>query len=214
LADCTRTPVPVAAVAISVALLACGVFAPAAARADGDPASDVLVTQPLFVPQDAGVPPARRAQLQALLRAAGRDGFEIRVALISGPSDLGSIGELWRRPQDYARFLAAELALGYRGPLLVVMPGGYGTANARGATVAGAPGADLGAAAVNGVRRLAAAAGHRVAVPAMTTSAAAHGSTDAVAWIVFVLGAAAIVAAWAASLRAKPLRRFGGRQVE
>lgn len=199
-----------AAIAVAAALLL-GALAPPAARADGDPASDVLATQPLFVPQDAGVPAARRAQLAALLAAARRAGYPIRVAVIAGPSDLGSIGELWRQPRAYARFLAQELRLVYRGPLLIVMPYGYGTANVRGAALAGTPGADVGAGAVDGVRRLAAAAGHRIAIPALSERAAAHSSTDAVAWIVFVLGALAIAAAWAASLRAKPLRLDRGR---
>ena len=46
--------------------------------------------------------------------------------MIASPTDLGSVTELWRQPQNYARFLAQELSLLYRGPLLVVMPNGYG----------------------------------------------------------------------------------------
>ena len=34
--------------------------------------------------------------------------------------------ELWRQPQNYARFLGQELSLVYRGTLLVVMPNGFG----------------------------------------------------------------------------------------
>ncbi|MBV9006759.1 MAG: hypothetical protein JO181_18980, partial [Solirubrobacterales bacterium] len=45
----------------------------APARADGDPASDVLATQLLYLPQDAGVPAAQQAQLGALLQTAARD---------------------------------------------------------------------------------------------------------------------------------------------
>jgi len=113
------------AVSLSIPVAALGLLA-ASARADGDPASDVLVSQTLFLPQDAGVPANQQAQLDALLHAAQQSGYQIRVALIASPTDLGSVTELWRQPQNYARFLAQELSLLYRGPLLVVMPNGYG----------------------------------------------------------------------------------------
>ena len=53
---------------------------PAWARADGDPASDVLATQALFLPQDAGIPLPQRGQLadccapprRAAIRSASR----------------------------------------------------------------------------------------------------------------------------------------------
>jgi hypothetical protein len=48
------------------------------------------------------------------------------VALIASPSDLGSVTALWRRPQSYADCLGQELSLVYGGPVLVVMPDGYG----------------------------------------------------------------------------------------
>src|SRR5689334_5651000 len=51
---------------------------------------------------------------------------EIRVAVIASRSDLGSVTELWRQPQTYARFLDQELSLVDHGPLLVAMPGGFG----------------------------------------------------------------------------------------
>ena len=105
--------------------LACGSFA-TAARADGDPASDVLATQSLFLPQDAGIPLPQQSQLTGLLQASASSGYPIRVAIIATKADLGSVTELWRQPQTYARFLGQELSLVYRGPLLVVMPGGYG----------------------------------------------------------------------------------------
>ncbi len=208
-----RTLVHRATAALAVAALAAGLPA-AAARADGDPASDVLASLPLFVPQDSSVTPARHAQLDSLLRAARRAGYPVRVALIASPSDLGSVGELWHQPQAYARFLAAELTLVYRGPLLIVMPNGYGVAGtgAKAAALRGAraPGGDLAGAAVDGVARLAAASGHHVAIPAQSQPESPDGSTDALAWIVFVLGAVAIAAAWVASLRARRLRLGGG----
>jgi len=70
--------------------LACGSFA-TAARADGDPASDVLATQSVFLPQDAGIPIAQQGQLTSLLWASSSSGYPIRVAIIATKSDLGSV---------------------------------------------------------------------------------------------------------------------------
>jgi hypothetical protein len=184
------------------------------ARADGDPASDVLATQSLFLPQDAGVPQARQGELQALLEEARSGGAPIRVAVIASPADLGSVTELWRRPQSYAGFLGQELSLVYRGSLLVLMPDGYGVfkgaglSSAEEAALAGlpAPGAKPGYAALDAVQRLAASSGHELTLPG-TTSPSAGSSSDAVPWIVFAIGAALIAAAWTASLRVRPLRR-------
>jgi cytochrome oxidase Cu insertion factor (SCO1/SenC/PrrC family) len=117
-----RTSLPVV-VAIVVAICA---LCPAAAFADGDPASDVLVTQSLFVPQDAGLTDAQRARLSGLLNAAERAHFPIRVAIIPSPLDLGAVGEFWLKPSAYAHFLGIELSLVYKGPLLIVMPNGFG----------------------------------------------------------------------------------------
>src|ERR1700759_3639466 len=128
--DCTRVRsqgrglVRVIAAAIVLAL-GWGWLA-ASARADGDPASDVLATQSLFLPQDAGIPADRQAQLQRLLQEAARRGFPVRLAVIASPVDLGAITELWGQPAAYADFLGQELSLVYRGMLLVVMPNGYG----------------------------------------------------------------------------------------
>jgi cytochrome oxidase Cu insertion factor (SCO1/SenC/PrrC family)/thiol-disulfide isomerase/thioredoxin len=107
-----------------VALLA-GAFA-ASARADGDPGSDVLVYQSLFLEADAGITVPQQAALGKLLRSAASAGFPIRVAVIASRSDLGAITGLWRAPRSYARFLGLELSLAYRGRLLVVMPNGFG----------------------------------------------------------------------------------------
>ncbi len=108
-----------------LALLAAGPLT-STARADGDPGSDVLVYQPLFIGPDAGVSVDEQVRLGALLRQAQRRGFPIRVAIISSRFDLGSVTELWRKPRAYARFLGLELSLAYRKRLLVVMPNGFG----------------------------------------------------------------------------------------
>ena len=136
----------------------------APARADGDPASDVLVSQVAFLPADAGFSAAQQAQLTGLLKTAAGAGHPVRVAIIPDAYDLGSITVLWRRPETYARFLGAELSLVYKHPLVVVMPNGLGlnwpghsTANARRqlASVTVRPGdAGLFDAAVTAVQRL------------------------------------------------------------
>jgi hypothetical protein len=99
---------------------------PSPARADGDPASDVLVSQSLFVPADAATPMPEQLRLVSLLDAARQAGLPIRVAIISNPSDLGAVSELWDQPRAYARFIGLELSLAGRARLLVVMPSGVG----------------------------------------------------------------------------------------
>ena len=55
---------------------------------------------------------------------------------------------------------------------------------------------------------LAAASGHNL--PAPTVSTTPHpSSSETLAWIVFMVGAIIILLAWTASLRARPLHRFG-----
>jgi hypothetical protein len=185
----------------------------AVARADGDPASDVLASQAAFVPADAGVPAGQQSQLAALLATASRAGYQVRVAVIASSTDLGSVTALWHQPQNYARFLGQELSLVYRGTLLVVMPDGYGVYRMAGVppsegsalAALGAPVADLGGAALSAVQRLGAASGHPLALPAQTSSRAPARS-DVLAWLVFAVGCALIAAAWTASLRARPVR--------
>ena len=106
--------------------LTVGAVSCAEASADGDPASDVLVSQVAFLPPDGGFSAVQRAQLDGLLGAAARAGSPVRVAVIPNSYDLGSITVLWRKPETYARFLGAELALVYKHPLVVVMPNGVG----------------------------------------------------------------------------------------
>jgi hypothetical protein len=94
-------------------------------RADGDPASDTLLEQSVFFPYDA---PSQSARL-ALQQAVGHvyaQGNRIRVAVIGDQTDLGSIPSLYGHPADYAHFLGVELGHWYVGPLLVVMPAGFG----------------------------------------------------------------------------------------
>jgi hypothetical protein len=200
-------------------LLLAGAVLAGSALADGDPASDVLATQTLFLPWDANLPTSEQAQLEGVLESAAHHGFPIRVAVIASASDLGSVTALWRLPQEYASFLGEELSLVYKGPLLVVMRNGFGLhgfapppaqlSSALSGMSAPTNGAQLGQVTIAAIGRLAAASGH----PLPSTSAnvrlapsASGGSTAAIDWIVFALGAVAILAAWMASLRAQPLR--------
>jgi len=202
-----------------VALVLACASNPTPARADGDPASDVLLSQPLFLPGDAGDTVRQQSELAQLLSTSRRSGYQLRVAVIATSADLGSITELWRQPQNYASFLGQELSLVYRGTLLVVMPNGFGLygPGARvptqrsalaGLGAGGAAGrgeSAIGATAISAVQRLAAAAGHPLRVSAIVTPSA-PGSTDIGALIALALGAVLIALAWAASLRARPLR--------
>ena len=116
----------VTALAAAAALLAVP-----AARANGDPASDVLLTQKVFFPVDAPLPDSDRDALEKTVDEANARGYPIRVALIPFTSDLGTAVSLWRHPQDYSRFLGAELAFVYAKRLLVVQPSGFGFYNQR-----------------------------------------------------------------------------------
>jgi hypothetical protein len=204
---------------VSLALVAVLGAVPSAARADGDPASDVLAAQPLFLPADGGFSESEQVRLTALLASAQRSGYPIRVALIATPSDLGSVSALWGMPGAYARFLGAELSLVFHGTLLVVMPAGFGldevgggSGAAAAATALGEPprGTPMVAAALTAVQKLAASAGHRLALPSARATSGGGGSAlasvDLGSWLALAAGAAAIAAAWAVSLRARPAR--------
>ena len=110
------------------ALLLCVAAAAAAAggaRADGDPASDMLVIQNVFLPYTQPSH-AAAAALTTEVAAAYAAGFRVKVALVATRVDLGAIPSLFDKPAQYANFLGRELGGFYAGPLLVVMPSGYG----------------------------------------------------------------------------------------
>lgn len=224
MSDCTRTfsrSAPVrrssilALITASIAI-ALGSF-PIAAVADGDPASDVLATQTVFLPQDSGATAKQQAELGAIESAAQKSGYEIRVAIIATPSDLGSVGALWRQPQNYAQFLGQELSLVYRDTLLVVMPNGFGLyegghpigRDQSVLTALPAPeSADIVDSTLTAIQRLATASGHTLQVTGVAGpvgSATDHAGT----WIALAIGAALIAAAWTASLRAMPPKAAG-----
>jgi len=181
---------------VVLCLLACALFAGHAAhsaKADGDPASDYLVAQQVFLSYDAKIPPAYQRKLVAAVASANRNGFPVRVALIWSSYDLGSVPELFGKPKTYARFLDAEDSKCWWGGscgsgrfktttrLLVVMPNGLGFAQWKHDPAAGyrtlegikverTP-AGLATAATTAVTKLAAASGVKVSTKGGRTSA-------------------------------------------
>jgi hypothetical protein len=112
-------------VGVLAAALVVTLLAPAAGRADGDPASDYLLVRSVFLPFNSPKSP-EADRLTEVVRRANQAGFRIRVALIAHPYDLGTAYALMGKPQLYARFLGEELSFVYHGRLLVTMPDGYG----------------------------------------------------------------------------------------
>jgi hypothetical protein len=157
-------------------VVSCAVAVPAA-RADGDPASDVLLFQKVYPSYYIKLPAASVAELKRVVNESNARGFKIRVALIGNRYDLGSVTPLWRKPKLYAKFLGLELANTrlYRKRVLTVMPNGYGVskdgkplpAEQRVLDALPTPlaaGQDVATAALTAVQRLAARQGVKLAV--------------------------------------------------
>lgn len=109
-----------------VAAAAATLVAVPLARANGDPASDVLITNQVYIGPEVPISNSDRDALTKTVAAANERGYSIRVALIPFTSDLGTAVSLWGHPQDYAKFLGSELAFVYTKPLLIAMPSGFG----------------------------------------------------------------------------------------
>lgn len=185
-------------------------LAPAAARADGDPASDVLLTQRQYLPYKPSVSPAVKAQLEKATAEIAATGKPVRVALIETPTDLGAVPGFFGRPQEYAKFLSKELQLAYHGGLLVVMPAGTGTAKVpakaaaalRGLQISsGAQSDDLAKAGIFGVQRIARAQGRPIATVLSEHAGPSVHWGRAVLWLIVAAVLAAVVAAVTYRLR-------------
>lgn len=111
-----RRPAALCALVLAVA---------APAHADGDPASDTLLTRNVFLPYETPSKSDADALAREVAAAYGR-GFRVKVAVIAAETDLGAVPSLFGKPDDYAKFLGQELSTYYVGPLLVVMPAGFG----------------------------------------------------------------------------------------
>lgn len=167
---------------------------PTAARADGDPASDVLLLQDLYLPYAPGVPGPLARTITNLLKTTRKAGFPLKVAIIADPRDLGAVPQLFGKPQPYASFLQSEINFNSKKPLLVVMPAGYGAAALPKGAETGLQGLDppksgngddLGRAAVKAIVKLAAADGHPVPEPKLANAGGGGGKSGTSPLIVF-----------------------------
>lgn len=198
----SRARIGAVALTLAAALAVSG-----AARADGDPASDVLYTGRVFLPYNTTIGGSAQKGLLRTVEAAEKAGYPIRVALIAAPVDLGAVTALWNRPRKYARFLGLELSFVYKGPLLIVMPSGFGFEHYKRGTASeytalspipiAAQGDGLAAAAVTAVRRLSAAAGH----PLAAGTSGGSGFWSSAPFLAAVIAVAVLVAAAGVALR-------------
>src|SRR3954454_15887728 len=167
---------PIDLLALCVLLLA-----PAAASADGDPASDFLLQQDAYYPYAPKTSPTLRTALDGLLKRTRAAGYPMKVALIETAGDLGSFPQMFNDPQRYADLLAQELSTITHGNksddqlhLLVVFPSGFAgsglgdavnTALAPVKVNADAQSDGLVAAALEAVAPVGPANGHRTPIP-------------------------------------------------
>lgn len=174
------------------------------ALADGDPASDYLLSGASFLsPYDGKIPAAEQAKLNAMLASAKEQGLPLKLAVIATPYDLGSVPILFNVPQKYAKFLGLEDYYYWRDELVVVMPKGYGIYKAKNLPAADkaaveklAPpvsksGPDLAASAEKALNAVAAAHG----ITLSTSGSSSGGGSSAWTERFEILGGAAILGA-------------------
>jgi hypothetical protein len=194
-------------IAVLGVALALAVVPPA--RADGDPASDVLYGTNLFPSYDSGISADNIHALQATLDDSKKAGYEIRVAVIAKPDDLGAVTSLWAKPRQYARFLGTELAYVYKKPLLIVMPNGVGyyqanqdpkPAYATLESIRSGSGNRLAQAAIDSVAALARQAGHPFTPHTLSASSPSSSRTPLFVGVgvglLVLAGGAAIAVFW------------------
>jgi hypothetical protein len=199
--------------------LVAALLAPAAAQADGDPASDVLLFQDAYLPY---FPPPSKPEAQTLTRLLAqvrRAGYPMKVALIQTAGDLGAYPDMLGKPDDYAKLLSSEIAFRVKHPhlLIVMAEGGLAGRNlGKGADVVGDVRIDTAAqsdglvrAALEAVAKVASANGHETAVPDIKANAqpatgggTSHVALYVIAGVIVVLGLALI----AVSLRIRSRR--------
>jgi hypothetical protein len=155
------------------------------ARAHGDPASEVLLSDNVFLSYESPYGSSEGRALEALTAEAKRQGFPVKVAVITQRSDLGPDDHLYGRAEPYALHLAMDLTSSYVGTLVVAMngrPGGFAV-QGPGAKPAARralarmklprtplTAAELAKLAAVAAQRVAAASGHHLAVPKETTT--------------------------------------------
>jgi hypothetical protein len=207
---------PVAAILCALAL---AFVAPGTARADGDPASDVLLGQDVFAGYGS-ISAKVQDELESVTAAAGRAGYPVRIALIAGKGDLGSVPQEFGHPAKYAYFLDYEISTAVSGVVVVVMPKGFGVASGgrpqpqRTALLNGipiGPGTNgLGIAAVAATEKLAAAAGHPLAGNAASASVPLTASGASISRALETLLVLAVLAALAVTAAVVARRRRRG----
>jgi len=200
-----RTPSWLACALVTLAVCA-SLDLPGRARADGDPASDVLLAQDVFYPYQPKVSSTLEAALEKTLRAAARTaGLHLKVAIIGTAEELGLVPNFFDHPQAYAQFLDREISFNQPQQLLVVMPAGFG---AMPASLAGGLARvpveerqhsnGLTRSAILAVVALARYQGHPIAAPSISPSSS---SGSPPASLVFGLPAALLVLAGLAMMR-------------
>jgi hypothetical protein len=199
------------ALAAGVAALTISAVLADRALADGDPASDILYAQDIFLPYTHPVSKPTAARLQKVVAAARRGRYPVKVALISGPTDLGVVPGLFGQPQNYARFMTTEMRGQIVDPVLVVMPAGLGFA------ISGKPLSlgpvesvklgqsatpdDLANAASTAIPKLASANGHELKGLPPDPNAPKGGGPSGAVIALIVLGGLAVLAGVLALLR-------------
>lgn len=181
----------------ALVLLALLVLPACLARADGDPPSDVLISQNVYYPYSPPVSAANQKVLSKATADAKRAGYPIRVAIVAGQNDLGSVPTLFGKPQQYAKFLQSEITFNKPRPLLTVMPAGYGWLAAgpqadrvmKGLPAPGLVSDSLAQGAASAVAKLAAAAGHPIPAPVLASSGSSGSGKgkSSTPWWVFVV---------------------------
>ena len=192
----------------------------AAARADGDPASDVLLSDNVFLSYQSPYGSKEGRTLEAFAREAKQAGFPLKVAVITQLADMGSVGGLYGRAQPYANFLGREIEFVYRGTLVVVMngrPGGFGV-HGPGATPAARRAiagmrlpptptvAQLARVAAVAMQRVAAASGHKLATPTLSGGAKKTKTSTRLLEVFLVIAIGLAVLVGGAALLARWLR--------
>jgi hypothetical protein len=216
--SCARRAAVPATLAWAAAALMCAlalaVAVPGVARADGDPASDVLLGQAVFTGYGQ-VSAKVQDELDSVTTSAQRAGYPVRIALIAGKGDLGSVPQEFGHPEKYAYFLDYEISTAVNGVVLVVMPKGFGVAsggrpqsNAALSAIPIGPGTNgLGTAAITATAKLAATAGHPLGEGAasatipLTASGAQVDNALEILLVLVVLAALAVSAAVVARRR-------------
>jgi hypothetical protein len=165
-----------------------------AAHADGDPGSDVLLLQDVYLPYSPAVPKPVEDALKATVKQLRKEGYPLKVAVIATKTDLGTVPQFLGRPGPYASFLESEIKFNKAKPLLVVMEDGYGTAEIAPNVASSLDDLDkpasgssdaLGRAAIEGVLRIARATGHPLPKPKLPPSKESAGGGGTSPAIIF-----------------------------